>query len=298
MKIDLTAIPIRNVAKVTDASSTDADYCLQDLFYQTKCNSLYIATQKGIERKVMVKLFDTHRFDHSELSKWHERFVSEVQIISRLSHNNSIPIIEFACTMTGQLFYSMRKIEGVSWSQVIRNQQSVLTENIERLLTVCNVIALAHSKNIIHRDIQPDNIIVGEFGELWVVSWGLAVDLEKIKNFKPTVDMPQPFPFYGNTHYMSPEAAAFDWKNINELSDIYLLGAILYQLLENQYLRYAKTAKEALELAKQNYIEPPQSKSKLMAVALKALSTNPADRYQTVVDFQSAVRQAYSSEAI
>jgi serine/threonine protein kinase len=298
IKNDLIGLPIRSVVKVTDEPSTDADYCLEDLFYQTKYESLYLGTQKGMERKIVVKLFETHRFDHSELSKWRERFVTEVQVVSRLSHTNTIPIIEFACTQTGQFFYSMRKIDGTSWQEVIANQQSSLTENLQRLLTVCNVVALAHSKKIIHRGLQPDNVLVGNFGELWVTSWGAAVDLKRMKNFKPTAETPYPFQIYGPINYMSPEAATFDWKNISELSDIYHLGAILYQLLENKYVRYAETTRETLELARQNYIEPPQNESKLMAVALKAMSTCPADRYQTVVEFQSAVRQAYSSEVL
>ncbi len=182
-------------------------------------------------------------------------------------------------------------MEGKDWSEALENNEGSLEDNVECLLRVCDAIAFAHSKNVIHRDLKPENVMVGNFGEVLVADWGMAVDLNKLKDFKATNEQPYPFVPGGSIRYMSPEMAKHDWPRINHLSDIYLLGAMLYQLIEKTYIRQAETSKKGIALARDNFIEPPKSSSKLIPVAMKAMSASPKDRYQSVEEFQDAIRE-------
>lgn len=283
-------ISIRNLNLNPNVAANEADYHIRSELGRGKQGVVYAAKQKGLGRTVAIKLVmkgATGSVERDKLS----RFVREAEITAALDHPNILPIHELAVTSGGELFYSMKKVDGKAWNDIIDDNLMTLDENVECLLKVCDAIAFAHSKKVIHRDLKPGNIMIGGFGEVLVADWGMAVDLSKTENFRPSAAQKDPFSFGGTPAYMSPEMAKHDWPRIGTRSDIYLLGAILYHLIEGRPPRDGRTVYEVLERARSNFYFPVESDSGLMAVALKAMAASPSERYSTVEDFQEAIRE-------
>jgi serine/threonine protein kinase/WD40 repeat protein len=283
-------ISVRNLNLNPNVAVNDADYHIRFELGRGKQGVVYAAKQKGLGRTVAIKLVIKGPAGSVERDKLN-RFVREAEITAALDHPNILPIHELAVTSGGELFYSMKKVEGEAWNDIIDDNKKTLDENVECLLKVCDAIAFAHSKQVIHRDLKPGNIMIGGFGEVLVADWGMAVDLNKSLDFKPTPQQKDPFSFGGTPAYMSPEMAKHDWPKIGTRSDIYLLGAILYHLIEGRPPRDGRSVYEVLDRARSNFYFPVEDESGLMAVALKAMEASPTDRYETVEDFQEAIRE-------
>jgi serine/threonine protein kinase/WD40 repeat protein len=283
-------ISIRNLNVNASVVTFDADYQIRSELGRGKQGVVYAARQKGLGRTVAIKLVLKGAAGKIERDRLN-RFVREAEITAGLDHPNILPIHELAITSEGELFYSMKKVDGRAWNEIISDTQMSLSENVECLLKVCDAIAFAHSKKVIHRDLKPGNIMIGGFGEVLVADWGMAVDLGKVENFRATRERKDPFSFGGTPAYMSPEMAKHDWPKIGTRSDIYLLGAILYHLVMGRPPRDGRTVYEVLERARANFYFPIENPTGLVAVALKAMEANPTDRYETVEEFQEAIRE-------
>ena len=283
-------ISIRNLNLNPNIAADDADYHIRSELGRGKQGVVYAAKQKGLGRTVAIKLVMKGAAGSVEREKLN-RFVREAEITAALDHPNILPIHELAVTDGGELFYSMKKVDGKAWNDIIDDKINTLDENVECLLKVCDALAFAHSKRVIHRDLKPGNIMIGGFGEVLVADWGMAVDLSKTDNFRPTAEQKDPFSFGGTPAYMSPEMAKHDWPRIGTRSDIYLLGAILYHLVQGRPPRDGRTVYEVLERARSNFYFPVNEDSGLTAVALKAMANSPSDRYATVEEFQEAIRE-------
>lgn len=188
------------------------------------------------------------------------RFLEEAQVIAQLGHPSIIPVFDIGALDTGHLYFTMTEIEGqpfdVRISEVHQDLGSSGTASVEgkgnlfRLLAVfadvCNAVAYAHQRGVIHRDLKPSNIMVGTFGEVLVVDWGLAKVLTRSKD--PAVSRPEEDPLKtarsqggrmgtmvgtvaGTPSYMAPEQARGAVGEQDERTDIYCLGAILYEIL-------------------------------------------------------------------
>lgn len=209
-------------------------------------------------------------------------------ITGELDHPNIVPVYDLGLEDANTPFYVMKQVQGVEWAD--RMGENSLRENLDILLRVADAIALAHARHIMHRDLKPANIMLGEFGEVLVMDWGLAV---------PTPDSPRrgSFPaarFGGTPCYMAPEMAAGPIENVDHRSDIYLLGAILYEILTGAPPRMAKTVKECLRTAAHNEIAPTEQSGLLMDVARKAMATSREDRHQTVAEFEAGIQEYFT----
>lgn len=283
-------ISVRNLNLNPNVVADEADYHIRTELGRGKQGVVYAAKQKGLGRTVAIKLVMKGAAGSVEREKL-SRFVREAEITAALDHPNILPIHELAVTSGGELFYSMKKVEGNAWNDIIDENTKTLEQNVDYLLKVCDALAFAHSKKVIHRDLKPGNIMIGDFGEVLVADWGMAVDLSKTENFKPSPQQKDPFSFGGTPAYMSPEMAKHDWPRIGPRSDIYLLGAILYHLVEGRPPRDGRTVYEVLERARSNFYFPVKEESGLIAVALKAMATSPSDRYATVEELSDAIRE-------
>jgi serine/threonine protein kinase len=224
-----------------------------------------------------------------------EMFLSEALVTANLVHPNIVPIHDLCQTGDGTPFYSMKQVEGTPWNKVIKTK--TIEENLEVLLKVADAVAYAHHNGVINRDLKPENIMLGEFGEVIVLDWGLSVpapDSGKSKFASPSASIGA-----GTPAYMAPELWAGPPDKIGRGSDIYLLGAILYEMLAghpphafaNPSGHGQATVFQIIDsVLRPNAIVPTQVKGELMEIAMEAMKTRPEDRYQSVQEFQVAIR--------
>lgn len=175
------------------------------------------------------------------------RFLTEARLTGQLSHPNVIPVHELGRHADGQPYYVMRKVEGSSLRQAMENA-TTLAERLALLphfTSLCQAVAFAHENGVLHRDLKPDNVMVSEYGTTLLVDWGLAKarddedDVHDGASFvRPSSGVVQTLDgqVLGTPAYMSPEQARGNVKAIDERSDVWSLGAILFEMLAGRPL--------------------------------------------------------------
>ena len=161
-----------------------------------------------------------------------------------------------------------------------------MEENLSILLKVCDAVGFAHKKGVVHRDLKPENVMLGEFGEVLVMDWGLALATDA---FRCPDSITQSSSMGGTPAYMSPEMATGPIEDINELSDVYLLGAILFEVLTGKPPHFGKDPMDCLYAAGANRIQPTTESGELIEIAMKAMATEPMDRFASVREFRDAI---------
>lgn len=262
------------------------DYDLLDVIGEGGVGVVYAARQASIDRQVAVKMLKPATIDDPAQQR---KFLSEAVVTGELEHPGIIPIYDLGCNNDGTLFYSMKRVQGTPWSKVLRKK--TLAENLEILLRVCDAVAFAHAKGVVHRDLKPENIMLGDFGEVLVLDWGLALSLNH--DSKATL-INRISALGGTPAYMAPEMATGPLEAIGVHSDVYLLGAILFECVTGLVPHQGKSATACLVAAAQNVIRPTEKQNDLLDIALRAMATAPRDRYASVRDFQAAIRECQS----
>ena len=344
-----------------DQPSEDADYVISMKERDSELGSgasgiVYKATQKSLNRTVAIKLLkkqikagtQSQSRRTTPKQKDIEKFLYESQITAGLDHPNVITVHDLGVTSNNTLFYSMKLFEGgKDWSKDF--DKNTLEENLNIFNDVCDAMRRAHRDRIIHRDLKPQNVLVGDFGEVQVTDWGLAIDLK---------DNDSQLSGGGTPCYMAPEMAShylaqqelralnskltwtrenapnsadeisilkekitdiqdqesFYREQIGELSDVYVLGAILFQIASgypphlfqlNETHRKqwgSETGKNKvrreLQMAAEgkfaNYLvrdlPNPEAREALRDIALKAMEQKLAERYENVAVLQQVVR--------
>ena len=243
---------------------------------------VYEARQTSVDRAIALKVMKEEYRSHSNLC---DEFLSEALATANLDHPNIVPVHDLGSDGQGTIFYSMKKVQGKEWKKVIK--ENSLTENLEIFMRVADAVAFAHSKGVIHRDLKPENVMLGDYGEVLVMDWGLAVSVtDDGKAVRMDADHAQG----GTPCYMAPEMACADPAQIGFASDVYLLGAILYQIVTGKKPHSGRTPTDCLVNASRNVIEPTEKTGELVDIALEAMATDPTGRYSSVRDFQTAVR--------
>ena len=221
--------------------------------------AILAAQQQALQRPVAMKVMLDNADPGDAL-----RFVEEAQVTGQLAHPNIVPVYELGVDEQDQLFYTMKMVRGITLKKVIE----LLAEGIEAtvkkyplpaLLTIfqkaCDAIAFAHSRGVIHRDLKPENIMLGDYGEVLVMDWGLAKILGQsaasnghgsiatARTNSGDFGSTMAGAIMGTPAYMSPEQARGEIETLDTRSDIYALGAILFELL---HLRPAVTGRDPM----------------------------------------------------
>ncbi|MEQ1824689.1 MAG: protein kinase [Pirellula sp.] len=230
---------------------------------QHACGGLgvvFLADDQQLHRPVALKQIREDRAD-SDLIR--SKFIQEAEVTGQLEHPGIVPVYALGLDPMGKPYYAMRFIEGQDLGSRIQKLHSdhqrgseafvgpILKHVLRRFLDVCDAIEYAHSRGVLHRDLKPANVMLGEFGETLVVDWGLAKMLPGFANSRGCGDSsvaPPPFhpaeedlagetmqgQFMGTVAYASPEQLLGQIDQMGPRSDIYSLGAILYELLTGQ----------------------------------------------------------------
>ncbi len=217
-----------------------------------------------------------------------QRFVSEAQVTGQLEHPGVVPVYELGTDGAGRVFYAMKLVHGTTLGAILERLREgdpaalakyPLNVLLTVFLKVCDAVAFAHSRGVLHRDLKPDNVMVGEYGEVLVLDWGLAKVVGSAEHGAgggeegaaehgpPTPDVRPPATdrpvltlegqILGTPAYMAPEQARGEIAALDARTDIYSLGAILYALLVLRPPVQGRTLWEVLENVVQGRVTPP-----------------------------------------
>ena len=254
------------------------------------------ARQLSLDREVAIKQLSPREGMRDAV----EHFESEACITAVLDHPNIVPVYDMGADQGGTVFYSMKMIEGTPWSELLRRGGRDPREDMEILIEVANAVAFAHSRGIIHRDIKPANVMIGEFSEVTLVDWGLACSLRPVRHPARIYDLSQVMITCGTPAYMPPEISTGQREWVGTWTDVYMLGAVLFEVLYGLPPHESKTAIGALEVASRNEYEIPAEvpadrqpyHEVLKPVLMRALATHPEQRQEDGKAFADAVKQA------
>lgn len=263
-----------------------------------------MAEDSSLERNVAVKQLRPERLIDPMAV---ERFIREARITGRLQHPNIVPVYELGLTPDDQVpFYAMRFVGHRTLHDAIIQHHSDKSVNpternlrfrglIQSFLAVCNAVAYAHEQKVIHRDIKPANVMIGDFGEVILLDWGLAKrmgepepsqDLQTIGKPEEAKEASQTRTGarLGSPAYMSPEQVAGRIADHSALTDVYGLGATLYEVLTGDVPFSGTTTEELFSSIQHREAAPPRSRNPsiaaaLSAICLKAMSKAQSDRY-------------------
>ncbi len=261
-----------------------------------------LARQRSLHRDVAIKVVKEEITDPAAL----EELLVEGVVTGSLEHPGIVPVHALGLDDAGRPVLVMKRIEGVSWRELLRDDRHPawarfdaagddrLAVHIEILMQVCNALHFAHRKGIVHRDLKPGNVMIGSYGEVYVVDWGIAVRASPAPaEGAPAGPERGPFPvaLVGTPAFMAPEMVWGEAHRVDARTDVYLLGAALHAALTGKPRHTGETLYETMFAARASLPYPygAEVPPELAAICNKATSVEPADRHPSALAFRRAL---------
>jgi serine/threonine protein kinase len=241
------------------------------------------------------------------------RMTREAKIVAQLEHPGIVPIHDVGRLADDRVFYTMKFVEGETLEEHRRRHASPISDQLRIFQKVCEAVEFAHARGVLHRDLKPANIMVGAFGEVLVMDWGIATRLQ-VKSAGEIADAADSRAdlngattahgtILGTPAYMSPEQAQGHSDAIDQRTDIYGLGGILYFLLTEQQPFSGDSAETILRDVIAGRLRHPREiensiPRRLEAICLKAMATDPGGRYHSARALAADVAQFLDGEPV
>ena len=314
----------RVVGQVVLPSIARVDLASEHRYERTRLHAtggmgrVWLARDNSIGRNVALKELRPEGAGTLGISR---RFLNEAKVTGQLEHPGIVPVYEVATDASGQPFYTMRFVKGRTLHEEVqefikRRTESgyspmELRELITALIGVANAIGYAHSRGVIHRDLKGQNVVLGNFGEVVVLDWGLAsfvgatdVDDDRLPvSGSGVANQTHAGQVVGTPAYMSPEQASGNSDNMAVQTDVFGLGAMLYEMLTGKAPFGGDLVAETLAKAKAGFCESPRSvwsecPRALEAICIKAMAKDQVDRYASAINFADDLRRWLADESV
>ncbi len=293
------------------------NYELLRVHAQGGLGRVWVAKDTNLHREVAIKELLPNRILQPESRR---RFMLEAQVTGQLTHPHIVPVYQLGeNSKTGTPYYAMRLIQGETLRKAIANARKspggMSIVEYRRLLaafvSVCNALAYAHTRGVVHRDLKTENVVLGEFGEVLVIDWGLAKVAGQEDDPVPPVEVSktvssaetQQGTIMGTPIYMAPEQAAGDIDHINSRTDVFGLGAILFEILTGVPPHKSAPPRELVRVVA---AEPCRTAREvdagvpaaLDAICRKATMFEPDDRYPLATDLAHDIELWLAGEPV
>lgn len=277
-----------------------------------------------LRRTLAMKVVRRERLERGSEARLLSRFLEEAQIAAQLDHPGILPVHELGLDEDGNLYFTMRLVRGRDLSAVLDARPRPAEWTLPRLLStlhkICETLAYAHARGVLHRDLKPSNVMVGRFGEVYVMDWGLARVIGRERTPTPSPNaadlsgtvhtvqrserrllpasplFTQQGDVMGTPAYMPPEQARGELEHLDARSDVYAIGAMLYHALAGKppFTRGHEweTPREVLARVLVGPPEAlariaPRTPAELVAITEKAMARERADRYASASELAS-----------
>ena len=323
--VDLNRIPVRMQGLQSDQTVDEPDQSIQDIISQAQKDTKYIVgnvigqggmgavlgtIDQDIRRKVAMKvMLPENRKDTQKI----RRFLEEAQVTGQLEHPNIVPVHEIGIDESARIFFTMKLVQGENFESIIakcaRGKEGYVKKYslgvlLQLFMKVVDGMSYAHAKGVLHRDLKPENIMIGHFGEVLVMDWGIAKilgqesansdDSKGETNDASRQTMTMEGRIMGTPAYMSPEQACGRISELDQRSDVFSLGGILYKILTLCHPYEGPTINDTLELAQDGELVPPDLRTperqippELAAICMKAMAYEKEDRYTNAAEINA-----------
>ncbi|HEY2856544.1 MAG TPA: serine/threonine-protein kinase [Gemmatimonadaceae bacterium] len=280
----LSHAAVARLRRLIDEAPAESRYEILETLGEGGMGTVYLAHDRELERDVALKVLRAA----APSSDDRERILREARILASLEHPGIVPVHDVGVLQDGRLFYVMKRVKGERFDQFVHGEHS-RTELLRALLQVCDAISFAHAAGVVHRDLKPQNIMLGAFGEVLVLDWGVAKwqrELAGPDNANTVA---------GTPGYMAPEQLH---GVVDSRSDVFGLGGILFFLLTGQH--------PSSSIATDGEWREEQSiPTALRAICERSRADNPANRYPTaqamasdIINFLDALPIAAHTESL
>lgn len=258
-------------------------YRVERLAGQGGFGAVYLARDDDLDRSVAVKVAHRRQFSSSHAAA---AYLSEARILASLDHPNIVPVYDLGRTPDGLCYVVSKFIEGSDLAGRLQQQRPTYTESARLIAAIADALHHAHRRGLVHRDVKPANILLDQGDKAYISDFGLALREE---------DFGTGAGFAGTPAYMSPEQARGEGHRVDGRSDIFSLGAVLYEMLTGRRPFHAESQQQLLQQIATQEIRPPrqlddQIPRELERICLKAMSKRATDRYTTALDLADDLR--------